>query len=135
MRVCSRVQVKNYGYIPSALPDSKCYGDSGPKSPSDVTKALADIFSTSEAPELSASSASDPAASSADLSSRAEAPAEPPAAPSVARDAAIDREREGDEPGVSPVGMGMGRSGAAGTSASEVPQVVHQPTPVPKQGA
>ena len=73
--------------------------------------------------------------SSAYMSSRAEAPAEPPAAPSVARDAAIDRERASDEPGVRPVGMGSGRLGAAGTSASEVPQVVHQPTPVPKPGA
>ena len=131
-------QVKNYGYIPSALPDSKCYGDSGPKSPSDVTKALSDIFTTSEAPELAASSAADPAYSSADMSSRSDAPAqpaEPPAAPSAARVASIDLAGGSAEPRESPMGMGLGRSGTAGTSATEVPQVVHQPTPVPRQGA
>ena len=47
-------QVKNYGYVPSALPDAKCFGDSGPKSPSDITKALADAFASTsrDAPPL-----------------------------------------------------------------------------------
>lgn len=124
-------QVKNYGYIPSALPDSKCYGDSGPKSPSDVTKALADIFTTSEAPEVAASSASDPASSSADKSSQSDTAAEPPSPPTSARAAVLDLTDGRAEPDVSPVGTGSGRLGAAGTPATEV----HQPTPVPKQGA
>lgn len=48
-------QVKNYGYVPSALPDARCFGDSGPKSPSDITKALADALASAsrDAPPLS----------------------------------------------------------------------------------
>ena len=124
------IQVKNYGYIPSALPDSKCYGDSGPKSASDVTKALADIFTTSEAPELAASSASDPASSSADMSSDADTTAEPPAPSTSARPAVLDLTDRSAEPSESPVGSGLsaGGFGVAGTSVTEVPQVVHQPT-------
>ncbi len=74
-------QVKNYGYVPSALPDAKCFGDEGPKSPSDITRSLADAFASKEAPRLSdgvqevarsgqSSSVADAAASS----SRAAAP-------------------------------------------------------------
>ncbi|BDA46843.1 probable glucoamylase at N-terminal half [Coccomyxa sp. Obi] len=49
------LQVKNYGYVPSALPDARCFGDEGPKSPSDITKALADAFASAsrDAPPLS----------------------------------------------------------------------------------
>ncbi|CAL8471460.1 g11002 [Coccomyxa elongata] len=65
------LQVKNYGYVPSALPDARCFGDSGPKSHSDITKALADAFASAsrDAPPLSNSLQDDgtsarPAASS-----------------------------------------------------------------------
>lgn len=59
-------QVKNYGYIPSALPDAKCFGDEGSKSPSDITKALSDAFASNavdapllnDSPGLSSSSSS-----------------------------------------------------------------------------
>ena len=127
------LQVRNYGYIPSALPDSRCYGGSGPKSPSDVTKALSDVFSTSEAPQLSGRAAATSSSSSADSSAAPGSsignsfrPSPPYAAdtaealPDVARISAVAE----------------ARSGAAGTAATEAgPKVVHQPTPVPKQGA
>jgi hypothetical protein len=50
-------QVKNYGYVPSALPDAKCFGGDGPKSPSDITRSLADAFASAseDAPPLSGS--------------------------------------------------------------------------------
>lgn len=35
--------------MPSALPDAKCYGEGAPKSPSDITKALADAFASAQA--------------------------------------------------------------------------------------
>lgn len=125
--ICFHVQVKNYGYIPSALPDSKCYGDPGPKSPKEVTKALSEIFSTSEAPRLSASSASNSAYSSAGA----------PLARAFARDAALELTGGStDSVSGSPAGMGsMDAAGISGTAATEVPKVVHQPKPVPKQGA
>ena len=41
--------MKNYGYVPSALPDAKCYGDAAPKSPADITRALADAFASAQA--------------------------------------------------------------------------------------
>lgn len=36
--------MKNYGYIPSALPDEKCFGE--PQSPAQITRALADAFAS-----------------------------------------------------------------------------------------
>lgn len=127
LETCFCVQVKNYGYIPSVLPDSKCYGDPGPKSPKEVTKALSEIFSTSEAPRLSASSASDSAYTSA----------EAPFARAIARGVALDlADGSTDSVSASPAGMiRLGAAGISGTAATEVPKVVHQPTPVPKQGA
>lgn len=70
--VWQTAQVKNYGYIPSPLPDAKCYGDQAPKSVSDITKALADVFARLPgiAPPLidqSTSSASSQPQSSANL--------------------------------------------------------------------
>lgn len=69
--------------MPSALPDAKCFGDSGPKSPSDITKALADAFASisREAPPLSngaqdAGTSDRPAASSvADSAASSSGPA------------------------------------------------------------
>jgi hypothetical protein len=56
-------QVKNYGYVPSALPDARCFGEQAPQSASDITKALADVFARApaEAPavvEVAAAAAS-----------------------------------------------------------------------------
>ena len=120
------LQIKNYGYIPSALPDSKCYGDAGPKSPSDITKALADVFTTSEAPALTGSPAA-PSTSSADSSAATslQGTSYRPS-PSIADTA---------EAGTGAM-LGMaGSMGSTGSAVTEAPQVVHQPTPVPEQGA
>ena len=120
------LQIKNYGYIPSALPDSKCYGDTGPKSPSDITKALADVFTTSEAPALTTSPAA-PSASSADSSAAMslQGTSYRPS-PSVA-----DTAEAGNGDKVGMAGSLVSTSGAE----TEAPQVVHQPTPVPEQSA
>lgn len=123
LTVAWSLQVKNYGYIPSALPDSKCYGDSGPKSPSDITKALADVFTTSEAPALigaPATSSTSSADSSAAMSLQGNSYRP---SPSIADTA---------EAGPSAT-FGVMRS--MGNAVTEAPKVVHQPTPVPEQGA
>ncbi len=123
-------QVKTYGYIPSALPDSKCYGGSGARSPSDVTKALANVFSTSEAPQLSGQAAATSPSSSA---ARPGVPGSlignsfRPSPSYVADTAEALQGVAGISAAVEP------RSGTAATEAG--PKVVHQPTPVPKQGA
>ena len=123
------LQVKNYGYIPSALPDSKCYGDAGPKSPSDITKALADVFTTSEAPALTTPLAA-PSASSADSSAAMSLQGTPfRASPSVA-----DTAEAGNDARSGAAGW-AGSMGSTGGAVTEAPQVVHQPTPVPEQGA
>ena len=36
--------MKNYGYIPAALPDEKCFGE--PQSPAQITQALANAFAS-----------------------------------------------------------------------------------------
>ena len=118
------LQLKNYGYIPSALPDSKCYGDAGPKTPSDITKALADVFTTSEAPALT-SPPTAPSASSAD-SSAATSLQGTFYRPSIADTA---------EAGTGAISGMAGSMGSTGGAETEAPQVVHQPTPVPEQSA
>ena len=120
------LQVKNYGYFPSALPDSKCYGDAGPKSPSDITKALADVFTTSEAPALTSSPAV-PSTSSADSSAAMSLQGTSYRPSPIVADTA--------EAGTGAILDMAGSVGSMGGAETQAPQVVHQPTPVPEQGA
>lgn len=117
--------MRNYGYIPSALPDSRCYSDSGLNSPSDITKALSEIFTTSEGPQLA-----DAPASSADnspaRSSQSDSYAPSPSHVADTAEALDAQAPKGDD------ALNLAGPGAV---AEQAPKVVLQPTPVPQQGA
>ena len=109
--------MKNYGYIPSAQPDEKCFSEQ--KSPTQITRALADAFAS--ASKLGADAAS---RLSRPLQSAA-APDLADAGPASSPGAAVEAADSAGPPGADAAAAGA----AAGLQLEAGPQV-----DPPKQG-